>query len=215
MAALSRAMMHLAARCLGESRREWAWAMEAEFSAALEDGRPFPFAVGCLMTAWREMPATGEGRFVLVNYAFALGLLVPMAALQCVCAAGFPDWFAGPTGLYGMLAAGNAQGPYWVTAHLAAAPSLLTLWLMLGLAHLRLAWALVECDWPCVVKMGALMAAATATLGVFMSVLLLDATPVFLETVALVAELATILSLARWHGQLSLSVATSKSGWQF
>ncbi len=207
--------MHLAARCFGESRREWAWAMEGEFAVALEDGRALPFAAGCLIAAWREMPVTEEGRFVLANYALALGVLIPMAALQCLCAIGFPDFFTGPTGLYGTLAAANAQGPYWITAHMAAAPSLLTLWLLLGVAHLRLAWALVECDWPCVVSMGALMAAVTATLAVFMTVLLLDAAPVFLETITLAIELTTILAVARWHGRLFPGVVMSKPGWRY
>jgi hypothetical protein len=208
-------MMHLAAHCFGESRGEWALAMEAEFAAALDDGKPFSFAAGCLIAAWREMPATEEGRFVLVNYALALGLLIPMATLQCLCAAGFPDMFTGPAGLYGLLAASNAPGAYFFSAQMAAAPSLLTLWLLLGLAHLRLAWALVECDWPRVVSLGALMAAVTATLAVFMAVLLLDATPAFLETIALMIEFATILSVARWHGRLFPSGATSEPGWQF
>jgi hypothetical protein len=214
-AALPRAMMYLAARGFGESRREWALAMEAEFAAALEDGKPFSFAAGCLMAAWRGMPATEEGRFVLVNYALALGLLIPMAALQCMCAAGFPDLFTGPAGLYDMLAADNTQGPYWISAHVAAAPSLLTLWSLLGVAHIRLAWAQVECDWPRVMSMGSLMAAATVTLAVFMGVLLLDAKPVFLEAIALVTELTTILCIARWHGRLFPSAPASKRGWQF
>lgn len=214
-AALPRAMMHLAARCFGDSRREWALAMEAEFTAALDDGKPFSFAAGCLIAAWREMPATEEGRFVLVSHALALGLLIPMATMQCLCAAGFPDLFTGPAGLYGLLTAGNALGPYFISAHMAAAPSLLVLWLLLGVAHLRLAWALVECDWPRVVSMGAFMAAVTATLAVFMAVLLLDATPAFLETIALIIELTTILSVARWHGRLFPSAPASKPSWQF
>ena len=52
-AAISRAVMALAICCLGESRREWGLAMQAEFDEALADGKPFAFAIGCLLAAFR------------------------------------------------------------------------------------------------------------------------------------------------------------------
>ena len=70
-AALSRAVMSLAICCLGESRREWALAMQAEFEAATAEGEAFAFATGCLIAAWCEMPKHAEGRLVLANYALA------------------------------------------------------------------------------------------------------------------------------------------------
>ena len=63
--------------------------MQGEFDAAIADGRPLTFAVGCLIAAWREMPTQAQGRFVLANYALALGLLVPTAGLQFACVIGF------------------------------------------------------------------------------------------------------------------------------
>ena len=55
-AGFSQALMALAASCLGESRREWARAMQAEFEIAKEDRRALGFAAGCLVAAWRGMP---------------------------------------------------------------------------------------------------------------------------------------------------------------
>ena len=92
---LATAVMSLARRCLGENRREWALAMQGEFDAAIADDRPLAFAVGCLIAAWREMPAQGQGRFVLANYALALGLLVPTAGLQFAFVVGLPRSFLG------------------------------------------------------------------------------------------------------------------------
>ncbi len=83
--------MALAVRSLGEHRIAWAQAMAAEFKAAEEDGRPLRFALGCLIGAWRMMPAHAEGRFVLASYALSLGVLIPVAAMLALAAAfGFP-----------------------------------------------------------------------------------------------------------------------------
>src|SRR3546814_8724268 len=80
--ALSRAVMALAVCCMDESRREWSAAMRAEFDAAAPEGRSLSFATGCLVAAWREMLTREEGRYTLTNYALALGVMIPMAALQ-------------------------------------------------------------------------------------------------------------------------------------
>lgn len=94
--------------------------MQAEFDAAVEDGKPFVFAIGCLIAAWRGMVKQGEGRLVLANYALALGMLVPMAALQFEQAIGFfmP---------HGILAAGAGQSPYLIWFQSSAVPVLLIL----------------------------------------------------------------------------------------
>src|SRR5262245_56110678 len=107
--AIARAMMALAAHCLGESRREWAAAMQAEFEM-LAEGESLRFAIGCLAAALREMPAREEGRFTLTNYALALGLMIPMAALQFGCALlGLPHLYPGERGLPGALLEGAAH----------------------------------------------------------------------------------------------------------
>lgn len=193
--------MVLAACSLGESRREWALAMQGEFEGAIQDQRPLAFAAGCLIAAWREMPAHEHGRFVLANYALALGLLIPTAGLQLACVAGIPYLPLGQ-GLYGMLTPGSAQQLYLSDAYRAAKPVLLTLWLLLGGGHLRLAWVLLEHDWSRVVNMGALTVAASATLVVFTVVLFLDASAAGLQALMLAIELSAVYASARWHARL-------------
>jgi len=202
-AALSKALMSLTMACLGESRREWALAMQAEFEAAVEDGAAFSFAIGCLIAAWREMPAHHDGRFTLASYALALGVLVPMAALQFACAMDFPNLFAGPA-MLGALDVGTAREPYLASAQVSAVPILLFLWLSLGVAHLRLAWLLVERDWSRAFNIGALTAAATVTFLLFTETLLLNSAPLFLQAAALGIELLAVLAAARWHGRICL-----------
>lgn len=194
--------MALATRCLGGSRDEWAQAMEAEFEAAIEHGKPLAFATGCLMVGWRQMPTEEEGRLVLTSYALAVCMLLPMAALQFGRAIGLPYLLQGPGGLYGMLAASSAQNPYFATAYFSAGPTLVALWLVLGLSHLRIAWALLEHDWSGVVRDGALAVAASATLTIFSGVLFLDDAGVALQAAVLALELVATYSIARWHFRL-------------
>jgi hypothetical protein len=176
--------------------------MQVEFAAALEDARPLAFAVGCLIAAWAEMPRQKQGRFILANYALALGLLIPMAALQLGSVAGLPYLLFGQGQLDSALSPGSAQQPYLADAYQAAVPALLALWLVLGLGHLRLAWLLLERDWPRIVGMGALTVAASATLVIFTVVLFLDGARVGLQAVLLAIELTAIYGSARWHARL-------------
>ena len=193
--AAAKAVMTLATSCLGENRREWAFAMEGEFEAAIEDGKPLAFATGCLIAAWREMPKQAEGRLVLANYALALGLLIPMAVLQFMQAVGVT------------LTIGDNQNPYLAWSQLTAAPILLILWLLLGIGHLRLAWVLVERDWSGVMRVGALIGAAMVTLFLCMGVLFLDIDALLSQVAALAFELTAILATARGQARL-LSSAT-------
>jgi hypothetical protein len=193
--AAAKAVMTLATSCLGENRRGWAFAMEGEFEAAIEDGKPLAFATGCLIAAWREMPKQAEGRLVLANYALALGLLIPMAVLQFMQAVGVT------------LTIGDNQNPYLAWSQLTAAPILLILWLLLGIGHLRLAWVLVERDWSGVMRVGALIGAAMVTLFLFMGVLFLDIDALLSQVAALAFELTAILATARGQARL-LSSAT-------
>ena len=188
--AAAKAVMTLATSCLGENRREWAFAMEGEFEAAIKDGKPLAFATGCLIAAWREMPKQAEGRLVLANYALALGLLIPMAVLQFMQAVGVT------------LTIGDNQNPYLAWSQLTAAPILLILWLLLGIGHLRLAWVLVERDWSGVMRVGALIGAAMVTLFLFMGVLFLDIDALLSQVAALAFELTAILATARGQARL-------------
>src|SRR3546814_7963130 len=85
---------------MDEGRREWSASMRAEFDAAAPEGRSLSFATGCLVAAWREMLTREEGRYTLTNYALALGVMIPMAALQIGCALfGLPYLYPGREGL--------------------------------------------------------------------------------------------------------------------
>lgn len=196
--------MSLAVGCLGESR-EWAFAMQGEFEAAIEDGTSFAFATGCLVAAWRQMPKHPDGRLALASYALALGLLVPMAALQFACAMDLPGLFAG-TGMLGALDGGATREPYLASAQISAVPVLLLLWLSLGAAHLRLAWLLVEQDWTRAFHTGALTAAAAVTFLLFAEVLFLDSTPLLLQAATLAVELLAVMAAARWHARISANL---------
>lgn len=200
-APVSRAFMAIAGRCLGTDGEEWALAMRAEFEAAVDDGEPFTFAIGCLMAACRAMVKQGQGRLVVANYALALGLLLPMAALQFEQAVGV-SMAAGKALPHGMLAAGAGQNPYLVSSQNSAVPVLLILWLLLGTAHACLAWVLVEEDWPGVVRFGALIGAATISLFLFKGVLMLDLAPLAAQFAELALELAAIAASAHWHVRL-------------
>lgn len=177
-------------------------AMQAEFDAAVEDGKPFGFAIGCLIAAWREMAMQSEGRLVLANYALALGLFIPMAALQFRQAIGLV-MFPGDEPPYGMSAAGAGHNPYLIWSQITAMPVLLIMWVLLGVAHLCLAWVLVEGDWPRVVKFGTLIGAAMITLSLFTGVLMLDLSPLSAQVAKLGIELAAVLAIARWHARVA------------
>jgi hypothetical protein len=197
-AAIARAVMRVTAACLGESRREWAAAMHGEFASAIEDERPLSFAMGCLVAAWREMPSHGQGRFTLANHALALGVLIPMAVVQFQCVLRVP---------YALLTPGNQSGLYLAETYRSAVGPLVALWILLGLGHLRLAWALLDRDWPRVVSIAALTVAACTTLLVFTVVLFLDDPGATAQALLLIVELSSIYALGRWHSRLFPSSA--------
>jgi len=198
-AAVSRALLTLARQCLGTDRQGWALAMEAEFEVAMEDGKPFAFAIGCLIAAWREMIKQGEGRLVLANYALALGLVLPIATLQFGQAMGFPLLYR-PLSV--SLLVGAERNPYLTLSLNSALPTLMIVSLLLGAAQLRLAWVLVEGDWQRIVRSGARIAAATATLTMVTGTLMNDVSPLFPQVTELGIELAAILVSAWWHSRL-------------
>ena len=206
--ATSRAVMWLAICSLGESRREWALAMRSEFYVAAAEGKPFAFAAGCLLAAWREMGNHEEGRSVLTNYAFALFIAIPMAVVQFGLALGFSSFLPKEGVSSGVLLAGATQNPLLVSSQASAIPCLLFLWILLGSAQLRLAWVLVDCDWARVVKVIALMMATMATLIMLMGALVLDVTYVALQSAATAIEILAVVALARRHARLDTSTPT-------
>jgi len=200
---ISRAMMALAVRSMGQRRREWSAAMQAEFETALENGQPLAFASGCLVAACREMAAQQEGRLTLTSYALALGVMLPMAALQTGCALfGLPYLYPGESGLSGALLEGQAHETLLRSIYLAAVPSLMLLTLLLGVGHLCIAWAMLENNWSRVMRLALLEMAATITLISLMGVLFLNSSQALMQAAVLTVELATIFVVARRHSQL-------------
>jgi len=209
----ARAVMAVAMCCLGESRRDWAAAMRGEFAAAAEDGEALPFAIGCLGAAARELLTREEGRFTLTNYTLALGLMVPMAALQIGCALfGFPYLYPGQGGLAGALLEGAAHEPLIRGLYQAAVPALALLLLLLGLAHLRIAWAMLDRDWAQVRRTGSLMLAAMVTLIMFMGVFFIDSSQALLQAAVLAIELATLWMVMKRGSQIHPGAAAEHPG---
>lgn len=202
-AAIPRAMMAMAAACMGERRRDWSMAMQAEFETAADEGEALPFAAGCLATAWREMFTREEGHFLLTSYSLALGLMIPMATLQIGSALlGLPYLYPAGDGLPVALIEGGGRHGVLNNVHMGV-PSFTLLMLILGVGHLRLAWAMLDRDWSRVLRVAIAMLAAVTTLVLVMSAFFLDSSRVLLHGGVLVIELATVAMVARWHAQFS------------
>jgi hypothetical protein len=202
MAALSRAAMALAISCLGDRRRDWALAMEAEFEAASEDGKPLAFASGCLVAAWRELPRHEEGRFIIASHAFAFAVIISTAALLASSViAGFPYSYLGQIEVRDMLGAAGGSQPLLSEANRPALPSLAALVLLLAASHLRIAWLVLERDWVRVAAMAALISAATVTLIIFTTVVFVHSASALVQAGALGMELTGISALAGWHAR--------------
>jgi hypothetical protein len=197
IAGLSRAVMALAVRSLGVHRSAWAHAMQAEFEAALEDGRPLSFAFGCLAGAWREMPANDEGRFVIANYLLAIGLILPVTVMML---SSILTEF-GQLGAQDLLPLGGDSAPLLTDANRSAMPALAIVLLLLGATHLRIAWSLLERDWSNVAETGSMIAALTVTLALFSGLVFVSASGL-IHAAVVAAELLAMLVLARWHSQL-------------
>jgi hypothetical protein len=181
-------------------------AMEAEFEAAAEDGGPFVFAIGCLMAACREMVRHEEGRLALANYTLAIGFLIPMAVRQFHQAMNV-FWSLQQDTPHALLAAEIGRNPYLTWSQNSALPVLLLMWLLPAMAHLGLAWVVVEKDWPRVVKFGALIGAAMMTLWLFMAILILDLSPLGGQAARLAVEFAGVLTIAQWHARVAANTA--------
>src|SRR5690606_20902064 len=145
-ASVPQALMVLAVNLLGESRSDWGQAIQVEFEVARAEGEGLAFASGCVLAAWGEMLKHPEGRHVLADYAFALGLLIPMAAFQFASAFGLASTIEGPLS-EAIFLPKAASNPFVSYPQVSALTCLLVLWLLLGLSHVRLAWVLVERDW--------------------------------------------------------------------
>lgn len=201
-AALSRAILALAVASMRESRPDWACAIAAEYDAAARDGRGLSFAFGCLIAAWRTLPASALGRFALSNHAVVLGIVVPMGGLQLASVAlGLSDLFPGDAGLSGALPAGNSS--IWLTGfYHSIVPVLALLQLALGLGHVRLAWAMLDRDWTAASRWAARTLAAATTLIGFMGALFIDIRQVALLGAIVGVEFIILMIVSDWHDEL-------------
>ena len=204
---IARAMMALATACMDEKRRDWGLAMRAELEEAIEAGNPLRFSFGCLVAALRRMPVHSEGRFSLTAHAFALGLMIPIAALQIGSALfGFPHSLARGS----VLSLG--QNSLLADSYHSAIPLLVLLMLVLAIGHLAMAWMLLDRDWPRVLKTGALTLSTTIAIVTFMAVLNLEIDQALLQGAVLLVELAVLAGLASWHADLPQRGADHATG---
>lgn len=204
---LSRAMITLAVACLGHRYRTWSTAMEAELEEAIDAGEPLAFAFGCLTASLRRMPFHGEGRFTLSAYTFATCVMIPMATLQIGCA--ILSWPFLPA-VGGIAVLSGEQHPILVGAYQVAIPSLVILLVLLGLGHLRMAWMLLERDWPRVIAAGAFTLAVSSTLLLLMGALFLNVTQVLYVGLIIFLELGIMVGLGKWHAELPQPTDTTE-----
>ena len=199
---IARAMMTMAVNCIGDQRREWALAMQAEFDMAAEAGEALIFALGCLLGAWREMPAHEEGRFAIASHLLAIGVVVPMAVLLLSSVVlGYSYLAPVEAGVGSLLGSGAPVFPI-TYANQAGLPLLAMLTFALGLGHLNMAWAMLERDWTRVAVAGRIGAAVIVTSVTFTGILFLSDTCALPQATAVAIELGAIWVLVRWHADL-------------
>ena len=209
---LAQTILALAARTLGTRRHQWAQAMHSELDAAVEDGRPVLFAMGCLVAAWRQLPRQSEGRLALASHALALGLIVPLAALSLwIGLLGYPYLSFGEVDIWGFLAGRSEQIPLLVYGETGMAPAMTMIVLLQAAGQLLLAWFLLEQDWDRVEAVGGFNAATLTTLAIVMGLLTLLDITILISVALLITETMAVLSLAWWHQHLlhDTPVATS------
>ncbi|MEH3159671.1 MAG: hypothetical protein PGN08_12520 [Sphingomonas taxi] len=204
---LSRAIMTLAKACMGDDRRDWSLAMQAEYEVAAADGQALSFASGCLLAAWRQMLMSAQGRFTMTNYAIALGIMIPMAALQIGCAVfGLPYLYPGQHGLAGAMLVGGSHEALLRSIYLGAVPSLALIQMVTGIGHVRLAWLLVERDWPGALRSALWTLAGAMALVIVMGVLFLDSRQALMQGAVVGIELAILAVITGRHGEMRAAV---------
>ncbi len=208
---LSRTILAIATACLGEDRQTWSRAMNAEYHVAAADGQALSFAAGCLVAALREMVGSAKGRFVLTSYAVALGIMVPMAAIEIGCVVfGLPYLYPDERGLSGAILVGGSHAALLRPIYLCAVPAFAILQLVAGAGHLRLAWSLLERDWAGALRWAMLTLAGMTTLTIFMAAFFLDSRQALIQGVVVVIELAILLFIMRRHTELHPGARTEQ-----
>ena len=201
-AKLACAVMALAEACLGDHRRDWALAMRTELDAAIDDGKPLTFALGCLTGALRGMPKHEEGRFTLTSHAVALSLFPIAALLVLGTVSGFPFLPSGHAGISGWLAGTGEPSSLLTPWNRNFAPPLVLLIWGLIAGHLVMPWFILERDWTRVATLARVNGAATVTLLLFTTVLFLDMSFMVLPVAGLAIELLVVWHLYRWQTHL-------------
>lgn len=210
---LSRAILAIATACMNEDRQAWSRAMNAEYHAAAAEGQELSFAIGCLVAAWRELLTSAQGRFLLTNYAVALGIMVPMAAIEIGCAIfGLPYLYPDQRGLPGALLVGGSQEALLRHTYLSAIPALALLQLVAGAGHLRLAWSLLDRDWAGALRWSTLTLAGMFTLVIFMGVFFLDSRQALMQGCVVVIEVAILLLIKGRYVELHSAIDTEHPG---
>ena len=200
MAGAAELVMTLALHCLPRDGSKWGLAMPAEFDVARHEGRALVFACGCLIAAFRRLPLHAEGQIALVSHALVLGLIVPIATFHLGCAlSGARFMVSGHDHYHAMLMASGGNGRILADAYVAATPALTLLLLLLGSAHLAVAWFLLDGQWRRA-KILWLVATIIAALIVhIIATTIPNAGGRGIQFAALAIELAAIPLLARWR----------------
>lgn len=212
IAALSRTLMALAVRCLGDDRREWALAMQGEFHAARDDGRQLAFAVGCLRASARQLPTHPEGRLAIASHLVALVLIVPAGALLVSSViTGFPASYFDLIGANRLEDVTGQLAPLVTDANQSAIPSLLVLVVSLAALNLRLAWLALDGDWVRLCAAAAMSAAVTVTLVIFGAVVFADYVAAIAQASVLAVQLLALFVLERWRARLHSTTACHRA----
>ena len=168
-----------------------------EFDEAVQDGRPLRFALGCLVTAWGQMPFHDAGRHALAKHAVAFGLIVPIAIFHFGCGlSGLRFMLSGHDHYYAMLVADGASGRALASAYRAATPALAGLLLMLGFAHLLIAWVVLNGQWRRASILWLFATAVAVTIITIIAQLVPHGSGIAIQLAALAIELAAIPCLA-------------------
>jgi hypothetical protein len=195
---IARLILKIAMASLSQQQRDWAWAMrmELEVIAEEEERKALPFALGCLMTAWREMPAHVEGRLTLACYAIALGLILPVSAfLLAGVLNGYPYLDPSWSRAFGVADIHTRALPLLHDGNRSAAGVLTLTLLLCGALHFKIAWFAVEKHWESAAALQRLSLAANVTLLSFTSIIIFDVAGSLVPAVALTIDLIAMAFL--------------------
>jgi hypothetical protein len=200
MAALARAAMALAIDLVQPRRPEWAAAMAGEFEAAREDGRALRFAGGCLAAAARDLCGHASGRFAVARTAFALLAILPFAAFHTGCGIVAIRFLAtGRDRYHAMLLAGDAQQRAFAPVYHDMTALLALPVLLLGAAHMGLAWNLIEWRPRRMLAMLGLAALSAATIALTILAMMPAPSGIALQFAAVAIECLALPVFLAWR----------------